>query len=783
MVWTLNFWVGSAFCVLLGCAAPAQTIGADAPGVELQAEGDQFVEATKALNAATDKDSRRKAIDLVLARAEELKVDPVPLVAVLKNRQPEALYTELLAYLKESEKVRHVAFLPSLISAANDGGEKSVTPRAIVLSYNAEVVIAAMQAMLKGEDIQAAIAAAAFAREKVGKIKGHARLVPPLVTALSSANSDLRATAGRALRELTLLDFPDEAARWTEWLGQKSEESLIEEIANRQGDALRKSEAARKELEDKLVKVILAQMASQKDNLGALVVYLRESEFLQVRLEAARLMGAALPKLKEDADEKARPAVDALGAILLDPAREEALRIECARALTMRPSIGFAYIDKVLELNGLSPSLKLECVHGLKDGRAAARLADLLRLEIDGINGAGGTLLGVLLAQAQSVIDPSTTAESRAAVLAQISRLLQLVAAKFGSELPIGERDRYASLAQQGAGSLVGIARVRATDISDCVEPLLDVAIAMGPRAPAATVGALTAVREALGVSSSRTALIEKLAQPPMAEKLHGLYEKHFKDTSAQSLFIAVLAVYTEMGQAPEDVLDALLKELLASAEAVADPLSPDTATTTRRGAIRRLFSRTIKNAEAQAALINALLDKPYGDNDALDFIRILPPPRGAMIELALGARVAREPLRMGLLLRGFEDGLSPETKLTGSYKEFSDGVYKAVRAEFVRQIDAALAGPLNDNMKDDLKKGAQGNLWKWFLSAAYERMLASPAKSAERDFVAALVLEKLKAVHPGRYDSAELAGNPADFSKALSDLKTKLTEDGYTVG
>jgi hypothetical protein len=781
MLKTLNIWACGAFCALFGFALFAQTIGTDTPGFELQADGDQFAEATKALNAATDKDTRRRAIDQVLVRAEELKSDPAPLVAVLKNRQPEALYSELLAYLKENEKTRHVAFLPALISAANDGGEKAAMPRAIVLGYNAETAIAAMQAMLKGEDTQAAIAAAAFAREKVGKIKGRARLAPPLIDALASSNSDLRATAGRALRDLTLLEFPDDAARWREWLGQKSEESLIEEIANRETEALRKSEAARKELEDKLVKVTLDQLEAQKENLGALVTYLRDSEFLRVRLDAVRLLTLLLPKLEDDA--KAQPAIDAMGAILLDASREEKLRIDCARALALRPNLAFAFVDKALEQNGLSASLKLACVQALKDGRAAARLAALLAHEIDGMNGAGGALLPDLLAQAQSVFDPTTTPEARAEVLAQVKRLLRLVETRFGGELPIGERDRFASLAQQAAGALVGIARVRATDISDCVEPLFDVVTAMGARAPAAAASCLRAVREALGVQSGRVSLLERLQAEPLAGKVRGLYDRAVSDATSPSVLIAVLAIYSEMGVAPAEVVEAMLKELLANAEAAQDTLSTDSATTTRRGAIRRLLSRTTRGPEAHAALIKQLLDRPYGDNDVLDLLRNLPQPRSATVVMALQGHIEREPLRIGLLVSGFENELSAESRNAQEYKDFSSAVYNAVRAEFVRRIAAALTGPLDAASKESLTQFTQSRLWKQFLSAAYECLSANAAQTAERDVVVGMMMERLKALHPGRYNEVALTGAPEDFKKALGELKAKLAEDGYSAG
>lgn len=778
---TLNIWACAAFCAIVAISLGAQTIGVDAPGVELQAEGDQFVEATKALNAATDKDTRRKAIDLVLARAEELKCDPVPLVAVLKNRQPEALYTELLSYLRDNDKARHIAFLPALISAANDGGDKAATPRALALSYNPEPVIAALQAMLKGEDVQAAIAAAAFTREKVGKIKGRARMVAPLIAALEASNSDLRATAGRSLRELTLLDLPDDAAPWKEWLGQKSEETLIEEIANRQSEALAKSETDRAELEDKLVKVTLAQMAGQKENAAALITYLREAEFHRVRVAAAKHLGALLPKLEDDA--KAQPAVDALGAILIDGKRSEELRLECAKALAGRPSLGFAYVDKALALNGLGTTLKIACVQGLKDGRAAPRLADLLRHEIDGINGGGGTLMPDLLAQAQSVFDATTTPDARVAVLAQVSRLLKLVESKFGSELPIGERDRFAALTQQACGALVGIARLRATDISDCVEPLLDVASAVGAAAPVAAVSALTALREALGVVSSRAGLIERMASGSLSAKLRAVCDRFSKDAATPTVFVAVLGVYAEIGAAPQDLLEALQAELLANAEAAQDPLAADAATSTRRGAIRRVLARTAKDAPAQEAIIRALLARPFGDNDVIDFVRNLLPPRAAMLVAALRSEGVKDPIRVGLLVKGMAEVLAAEVKDNTDYNSFADELFKSVRAELVRRITATFAAPPDDDAKRNFSDLAKGRLWVLFCPALYECLTANAGPSEARSFFATLLIERLKTTHPGRYDAASLKGEAAEFKKALEDLKPKLLEDGYSVG
>ena len=288
-------------------------------------------------------------------------------------------------------------------------------------------------------------------------------------------------------------------------------------------------------------------------------------------------------------------------------------------------------------------------------------------------------------------------------------------------------------------------------------------------------------MREALGIAPKT--LPERLGAEPLAGKLHGLYDSLFKENGAQSLFIALLAIYAEMGQAPQDILDAVLKELLSNAEAAADPLSPDGATTTRRGAIRRLLTRTTRGIEAQAVMINAFLDKPYGDNDALDFIRNLPPPRGPLIVQALGTRGSREPLRVGLLVKGFDDGLSAETRDSPEYKGFKENLFKAVRAEFVRRLTAALQAPMDDGAKEAFKQQVQSKLWEYFMSAAYECLLAAPAKSAERDFLAALLLEKLKAAHPGHYDTTALGGEAAEFTKSLTDLKPKLTEDGYVLG
>jgi hypothetical protein len=368
-------------------------------------------------------------------------------------------------------------------------------------------------------------------------------------------------------------------------------------------------------------------------------------------------------------------------------------------------------------------------------------------------------------------------------VLAQLTRLLRTIEARFGAELPIGERDRFSALAQQSAAALVGVARVRATDISDCVEPLLDAALAIGARVPGAASSCLRAVRESLGVQSARQGLQARFAGEPLGPKLRTLYDRVLSDAGAQPVLIAVLAVYAELGTAPADMLEAMLKELLANAEAASDPLSSDAATTTRRGAIRRLLARTAQTAEARASIIGQLLDKPFGDNDALDFIRAMPSPRGPTIVLALGGRIAREPLRTGLLVSGFDSELSADTRNSPQYKEFTDALWPAVRAELVRRISGLLSAAAAADARDDLKRLAQSRLWKQFLSAAYECLNANAAQSAERDFVVGLLFEQLKILHPGRYNEAVPAGPPEDFKKALAALKPKLTEDGYSVG
>ncbi len=696
MASTLRVWVCGLLCALVfaACAVPVSA-QADPTGTEnetkldAQPENDRFAEQTNALNAATDKDTRRKAIDGVMARAAELKIEPEPLVAVLKNRQPDVLYAELLAYLKENAEIRHYAFLPLLISTAHDAGDNARITRDIVLGYNADTVIAAMQAMLKSDDLPSALAAAAFARERVGGLKGRARVIPVLVLAVSSSNSDLKATAARSLRELAMLDLGDDAAKWRDWLGQKSEESLVEEIGTRLVEALARSEAARKKLEDQLVEVTLRQMVAEKENLASLLKYLRDSEFLQVRERAAELLGELLAR--HPADAIAKPAVDALGAILVDPAREESLRIICARSLAELPAAAFPYIDKAFELNGLSPSLKLELVHGLKGAQAAPRLAELLKREIDTMDAASSNLLGELITQAQSVIEPATSAEARAAVLAEFSRLLLAIEVKFRAELPIGERDRFATLAQATSSCLIHVARVRATDISDCVDALLDVAAGMNSRAPAASSSALTALREALGVKSARDALVARMSADPFAAKLRALHDKVALEPNGQSLHVVVLGLYGAIGAAPADLLDALLADLLARAQAAPDDLT-DGASSTLRRAIRRLLARTRKSPEEQSALVKTLLAQPFGSNDALDVLRALPSPRAPVVVMSLQDLATNEPERAGEFVRTLEATLSSDPKESANLKSLKENAeYAAFATDLFKSVKANL--------------------------------------------------------------------------------------------
>ncbi|MBV6516978.1 MAG: hypothetical protein HPKKFMNG_02676 [Planctomycetes bacterium] len=795
MNWTLKTWVCGALCalVLSACVNDAQaqvTLGADAPpaqerppSVELQAEGDPFVEQVKALNAASDKDARRKAIDAVLVRAAELKVDPLPLVEVLKNRKPEAVHTELVAYLRESAPVRHVAFLPLLVVAANDPVDAVSKPaREVLGAYDAEGVIAAMQAMLKGDDALLALAAAGFARQGIGGVAGRAKLVAPLVAALESKSSDLRATAARALRDITLLDLGDDAALWREYLGQKSEETLVEEIANRLDAALRKSEAERKELEEKLVAVTLEQMNAQKGSVSALLKHLKTSEFQRVRLRAAELLGELLAKLATD--EEARPAVEELGALLLDSARSEALRVACAKALSARPAMGFEYVDKALEANGLTPALRLELVRALKGSRAALRLAALFQAEILLLDSAGNTLLHELIQQAQNVFEPQTSPEARTAVLAAFTNLLRAVEAKFRQELSVSERDRFASLAQQASVSLTAVARVRAADTSDCVEALLDVAQAISLRAPAASSSALTAVRESLGVLAAREQLIKRLSADPLVGKLRALYDQLSQDSNGQGLLITLLSVYTELGSAPEEVLAALRKDLLERAGASADTTTtpPDAPATTQRAAARRLLARAARSLDEQVALIQELLAQPYSDNDVLDVLRFLPAPRGTLLVKSLQPRIELEPERVGRLTRAIEPLLSSATRESAEYKTYFQSLRAAVTALYARRIDAALGAAPSDKQREDLRGCAQGVLSDMFVCAAVEQLLATPATSEGRDFVALILVEKLKASHPGRYDNVTLAGAADVFKKTLEDLKPRLKEDGYPI-
>ncbi|HRJ78948.1 MAG TPA: hypothetical protein PLF37_10605, partial [Planctomycetota bacterium] len=185
---------------------------------------------------------------------------------------------------------------------------------------------------------------------------------------------------------------------------------------------------------------------------------------------------------------------------------------------------------------------------------------------------------------------------------------------------------------------------------------------------------------------------------------------------------------------------------------------------------------------DEQVALIQELLAQPYSDNDVLDVLRFLPAPRGTLLVKSLQPRIELEPERVGRLTRAIEPLLSSATRESAEYKTYFQSLRAAVTALYARRIDAALGAAPSDKQREDLRGCAQGVLSDMFVCAAVEQLLATPATSEGRDFVALILVEKLKASHPGRYDNVTLAGAADVFKKTLEDLKPRLKEDGYPI-
>lgn len=744
-------------------------------GTELQTES-AFAEEIKQLDTAADKAARVVAFNAILAKAAEQKRLPEPLVSVLQNKKPEATFNDLLEHLRDTPSARHEAFIGALVLAANDPGESAKVAVSALRAYG-NAAVPRICEMLASEVAAERLAAAAVSGERVGGAAGVVQVIPRLVAALDRAEPDLSGVATRSLKRITLLDY-ESPKQWKDWLGKKSEKELLAEIADRESDARRKAEEARKRAEAELLAVLLERMRNdERDNSDALIIRLQTSEYLPVRLEAIKLLRELLPKKKDDA---AKPIIDALGNTLNDVEETEEVRKQCATALAEcgKPAAAFPYIDRALAVNGISADLKLELVKGLNDPLAAARLAELLKAEIDVVESRSGAVLDTLIAQVRSVVAVQDGSEQRTQLLSELSRLLDLITVKLAGELEAPARKRYLDLAVKTCDTLVFIARQRLVDISGCVDALLNISLTENSAASAA----LTALRQSLDVPSARQGVLQKLTSEPVSTRLSAQYSKLISNGD-DAMLIKMLGLYEAMAQAPEPV-ENLRKRLLdraRSTEAV-QPTNPDSRKTMRE-ALRALLSVLLQTREDHIALLKELLDADYGGNDALGYLMVLKSDRVAILTTAMQPMIEKKPVKLALLVVRLDQSLTTAERDTPEYKAFRASLNAAVRTAIADRVSKALSGTIDDELKQELTGLAGGPLRDQFVPTAVEQLRKKPEPGDSRDVIAEVLISNLRQAHPNKYDDLTLKGLEKDaFVKALDDLNARLRNDGYAL-
>lgn len=760
----------------LAPSGQAQDSAQPAPaGTELQVEDSPFAEEIKQLEAAADKAGRRAAFAAVLTKATELKASPDPLVSILRNKKPAEAFTDLVEYVRETPEARHVDFLQPLILAANEPGEGARSASAAVVAYRMGAVDT-ICTMLKSESKPDRLAAAGISAERVGGMKGGAKLTIALVNALASADAELSTVCMRSLARITLLKH-EKAEDWRAWLGDKSELDLIAEIGDREAEERRKSEEERKRIEKALLQKILDDMkADDSQNASALVGHLKTSPYLDVRLKACELLAALLPKLAEDA---AREPIDILGERLLLATEHEDVRKAAAAALagSGKPALSFPYIDRCLEGNGISANLRLELVRGLNAPIAATRLALLLKSELDGAELRGGAVLETLLTQARNVLEFQDASQARRDILEQFSRLHLLVLEKVAVTTDTSARSRLLELATRACDTIVFLARVKSVDVSATAEALLS----LGCSDTTAAGAAITAMREALRVPESHAALVDKLGTPPESDRLAALYTRLLAGTD-EAMQINVMGLYEALSLAPED-LAVLRKRLLDRARSSEATIPRGNERKTIRDALRALLAKLYTSAAEHTSLLNELLGCQHGDKDFIAYVQLLSAPRVALIAATLQPLLEKEPVRVALLIEELHGRITNEEHQDRDYKSLRTSVDASVRAHIARVIGETLSQGMTDARRAELPKLAAQPMRRQFIDAALEQLKTKPAPGEARDEVSEVLLQALRGAHPERYDGVALKGlSQEEFTKAIEQLHPKLKEDGYNV-
>lgn len=762
--------------VILGLSLTCAPLSAQESNAtsELQTES-PFAEEIKHLETAADKAARVAAFDRIFARAVELKREPEPLVSILRNKKPENAYEDLLAHIRDSADARHESFIQPLITCANDAGEAAKVAAEAVCAYGKDAV-PVIRLMLESEVAGERLAAAAVARYRVGGTGGVAKVIPDLVKAMDRNEPDLTGVVIRSLKRVTLLEY-DKPERWKEWLGNKDELALVTEIADREHAARIKAQEDAANASKALRDAALEQMRNVERNNPRALLNRLKSDDSEVRKTAVQL----LAELVRAAEESIRAEIiAAAGSTLNDQEEVELVRIECARLLAScgQPDLAYPYINKALEVNGIGADLRLELVKGLNAPVAAAMVARLLRGEIDVVETRSGAVLEALIAQVRSVVQIEDTGENKQAILAELSRLLELVSAKIQGELEAPARKRYIDLATRTCETLVHIARLRRVDISATVDALSNLALTEN----GAATSAMTALREALNVPTAREGVLTKLTTEPVATQLQTLYQK-LVSGGEEAMLINVLGLYETMRVAPEPV-DALRKRLIDRAESTeaALPAGPDSRKT-MRDALRGLLARLLTTDEEHTLLVQDLSLAKYGDNDALGYLMLLKASRVAITRAGLSKARDTHPIRVALLLLKLDERLTAEERATPEYVDFRNDVNRLARSGIAGKLGKALRDGLDDESRKEITGLAGGPLRDLFVPAALDELRKKPEAGDARDTLSEVLLSVLKQAHPNKYDNLVLKGlNKDDYLKALDDLNTRLKNDGYSV-
>jgi hypothetical protein len=740
-------------------------------------ESSPFAAEIRQLEIAVDQAARRAAFALIIQKAADLKRDPDPLLSILRNKKPEDTYRDLVEYVRDVESGRHASFVPALVLAANDPGDGSRAASDAVLAYRGAAVPPIIH-MLDSETPGERLAAAAIAGRRIGGIAGAARLIPALIAALDHPDVEFTTVVQRSLSRQTLLEQRT-PRQWKEWLDSKSELELIIEIADREREARQRAEQQRDAAEAARQADIIARMRSEAgENPVALAGWLRDGEFVVVRMEAIRLLRAQLRATLDDA--VAAVAIEALGAVLNNPAEPEELRRESAALLadSGKPALAFPQIDRALQGNEVSSDLRLALVRGLNSPIAAPRLAEQLRARVDIVESRSGPLLDELIKQIHRVLETDDETEAGKAIILELARLLTIVSVKVSEPIEAPARARFVDIALRTSDALVQLARLRGVDITPCIPPLVTLSCGDTP----AAAGALAAIRESLGIRKTRAEALSFLSAPPAAESLAMLYQRLIAGNE-EAMLVNLFALYEEIAVAPEPVekLKLRLLQRANDSEAVL-PDRPGVRRTVRDG-LRGLLAKLIDNVDEHAGLVNDLLNCVYGDRDALGYLQVLRGNRVHVIVTALQPRIDAQPVRIARIVLPLEATLTADELADDAYQTFRKAMKDAARADIANRVSRDLAEGMNEERRAEHARLASGHLRTLWVPAAKEQLRLNADAGEARDALALIFTDALKRAHPERYDRLTLAGlSREEFLRALDALNGQLKQDGYPV-